>query len=112
MRQKRSTTVTMTSLKFSLHLILSSDGSCRMTRQAPHLNRDERVLHLDVTVPRAMFETPTMRAAIVVPDVGSSPQIDIKEVEGALRSALGIDVHVKVEDEAQSDVDHGEGSSK
>lgn len=92
----RSTVTRGDSLVFGVNLILCADGTARMTRQPCGLDRDERSLFLEVAVPKKLFETPTLRAQIDVPDLATVPMVNVDAARAALREALGVDVHIEV----------------
>jgi len=83
-------------MTFHMNIILSADGSARMTRTAAQLARDERALALAITVPSKIFRTPSLRATIQIPDVEAAPAINIDAAQAALREALGNDIDIAV----------------
>lgn len=83
-------------MTFGLYLILAKDGGARMTRTAPQLARDERSMYLDVKIPTKIFETPTLRAEISIPEPEARPEINIAAASAALSEALGVDIVLTV----------------
>lgn len=84
-------------IEYALHLIFDVDGGVRMMRGAPSLSRGERSLALTVKLPVALFVTPQLCATVTVD--GSDPPvpvIDVTAAREALRSALGVDIDLRV----------------
>lgn len=82
---------------YGFWLALRSNGDVKLTRKAPSLTRDERGMYVELTVPLAIFSTPSLRATINIVDTpGVPPQIDVQAAESALREALGVDIDLRV----------------
>lgn len=72
-------------------------GGVRATRQSPSVDRDERAMYIELTVPKALFETPTLRANIDITSSDTAPPvIDVQAAEAALRGTLGVDIELRV----------------
>lgn len=84
-------------LLFHFWLVFSSDGSMRMSRTEPSCGRDEHKMKMDATLPKSLWKTPTLSGNIVLKDPGTPPvTIDIAAAQDALRSALGVDIDLRV----------------
>jgi hypothetical protein len=84
-------------MTFGLYLIFARDGAARMTRTTPQLGRGERSMYLDIKIPTKIFETPSLRAAITIPEPDARPEIDIEAARIALAEALGCDIVMTVQ---------------
>jgi hypothetical protein len=94
--QKHSS-VTNDVLTAKLWLIFRRDGTVRMTRNEPDLSRDERAVALTAKLPLALFRVPLLTAVLTVDTPEFPPQlIDIAAAGEALKSALGVDIDVRV----------------
>lgn len=79
-------------------LAFNINGAARWTKGEPNVGRHERAINVRLQVPRALFNTPTLRANISIPD-DAAPQafeIDALTVAEALKSSLGVDVDVQI----------------
>jgi hypothetical protein len=84
-------------LIFHFWLIFSSDGSMRMSRTEPACSRDEHRMKLQAILPKSLWKTPSLSATIELSDPGAPPlNIDVTAAQEALRTALGVDVDVRV----------------
>lgn len=93
----RSSRITGTEVTYGLWLAFEEAGAVRLTRAQPSLDRAERAMYLQVTLPRSLWKTPSLRAEIAVqPGQDLSRSIDITAAADALKGALGVDVDVKV----------------
>lgn len=72
----------------------------RLTSTQPQLESCERVLKIDVAVPRAIFSTPTLQASITVPeDAIGKPVINasvLDNVREIIAQQTGLDVKVSI----------------
>lgn len=75
--------------------------SVRITADHPNLARNERALNLRVSLPVALFETPTISATIAVEAPTEGVKIDIGAVAEAVRGIVGMDVDVQVVEPGQ-----------
>jgi len=82
-------------LIFAMWLIFAKDGSVRMTRTSPGLDRDERAVALEAKLPLALWATPSLSATLTV-EADAAPAINLDIATDALRSALGVDVDLRV----------------
>jgi len=72
-------------------------GDMRLTRGEPDCASGERAMKLEVKLPFALFETPTLKAVIDVAAVGPNiPPIDLTAASDALKGALGVDIDLKI----------------
>lgn len=96
MRQRNSQ-ITQTHINYGFWLIFDNAGSVRMTRTEPGVSRDERSMFIQATLPRSLWRTPTLRATIdVKADPAGNYTAEIEAAADALRSALGVDIDLKV----------------
>lgn len=97
MANNRNTTIGRDAIDYGLWLAFRSDGTVRMTRSQPALDRDERAMSLSIKVPKRIFATPQLSARIEIADPGEhSPQIDIAAAQAALRDVMGVDVEIAI----------------
>ncbi|MFZ2996235.1 hypothetical protein [Sphingobium sp.] len=80
---------------FAFWLTFSKAGDVRLTRRAPALDRDERAVSMTAVLPLALWATPSLSAQLVV-QADAAPTINIEIATAALRSALGIDIDLRV----------------
>lgn len=75
------------------------DLGARLVQKSPALDVGEIAIELNVTVPRALFQRPALRAKVVVPDDASPPVINAEvtdNIAAVLREQLGLRVEVSV----------------
>lgn len=79
-------------------LSFNINGAAKWTKNEPTIGRHERAINVRLQVPRALFNTPTLRANISIPDDAAPQafQIDADTVAEALKSTLGVDVDVQI----------------
>lgn len=93
----KHSSVTGDILTAKLWLVFRRDGTVRMTRSEPDLNRDERAVALTAKIPLALFRTPLLAATLTVDAPEFPPQqIDIVAATEALKGVLGVDIDVRV----------------
>lgn len=93
----RASTISREKVEYGLWLLFDENGSLRMTRTAPSVGRNERAMHLTLTVPRSVFRTPQLKASIEVAEGAPAVQeIDIDAASEALRRVIGVDVDLRV----------------
>ena len=93
----RSSVVRSQEIEYSFWLIFDDNGGMRFTRTEPGLDRNERAMSMTAKLPRSLFKTPTLSGSINVPDQTGGPiSIDVGAASEALRSALGVDIDLKV----------------
>jgi hypothetical protein len=72
--------------------------SARLSKNQPRLASDERAMKLDISVPRALFSTPTLQATVTIPEsCVSKPSIDatvMDNVRELIQQTTGLDVKV------------------
>lgn len=97
MRYGRASKVKEGNLIVPLWLIFDVSGNVRLTRGEPGLARTERAMQMMVTVPLALFKTPTISANLIIdaPEM-SVPQINITAAAEALKNVIGCDVDVRI----------------
>jgi hypothetical protein len=90
-------------MEYGLHLVFNAKGDVRMSRGPAALAIGERAVALTVSLPLAMFRTPSLSARLTVdaPDPSAIPQIDVQAAESALRSVVGCDVSITVRPEGE-----------
>ena len=86
---------TADALTYSVWLVFDWFGKVRVTKTEPDLNRNERAMYMKVTLPKALFTIPTLRASMTVDNAGA-PVIDVKAVADAVKMATGMDIDVQV----------------
>jgi hypothetical protein len=73
-----------------------SRPSVRVTADEPNLNREERAINLRMTLPVALFETPSITATINVEAPAERVEIDVPALAESVKQALGMDVEIAV----------------
>lgn len=101
-----STHRTGDSLRFGFWLIFDVDGDVRLTRRPPSLSRTERAVSMDATLPLVLWATPSLRAQLTV-EADATPTINMEVATAALRSALGVDIDLRVNDAGEDGGEHG-----
>lgn len=83
---------------YGLWLVFRENGDVRMARGQPGLSIGERAVSLTVSLPLAIFKTPQLSAKLTIeaPDPSMHPQIDVRAAETALKSVVGCDVSITV----------------
>jgi hypothetical protein len=102
MRYGRASKIKDGTIEVPLWLIFDVRGNVRLTRGEPDLARSERAMQMTVTVPLALFKTPTISASLTIdaPEM-AVPQIDLTAAAEALKSVVGCDVHVRLNAEVE-----------
>lgn len=79
-------------------LAFNINGAAKWTKGEPNVGRHERAINVRLQVPRSLFNTPTLRANISIPDdaAPSAFEIDAVTVAEALKATLGVDVDVQI----------------
>jgi hypothetical protein len=81
----------------SFWLIFDRVGNVRLTRGEPRLDRDERGMAMTVSVPVALFQTPSLRATMTIEAPEPAvPPIDLTAAADALKQSLGCDVEIRI----------------
>jgi hypothetical protein len=87
-------------LDFYLVIKRERGGMQRPTVRAvagyPSLHRDERAINLKMSLPLALFETPSLSASITVEHPEQAVHIDASAVSEAVRQVTGLDVDIRV----------------
>ena len=68
----------------------------RLTAGEPSLDRGERAINVKLTLPRALFETPSIVARIDVASPAMPVTIDAQAVTDAVKSAIGMDIDLRI----------------
>lgn len=89
---------TATHWAFDFWLVFSSIGRVRQTVREPDVACDERKMFVRALLPKSLWSSPSLRATITVTDDNHEPkfEIDLTAAGDALRSALGVDIDVRV----------------
>ena len=84
-------------LHASLWLIVDRNGTVRMTRGEPDLNRNERAVAVTLKLPVSLWSTPRLTATLTVdnPAPGEAT-VDVQAANSALKEALGVDIDLIV----------------
>ncbi|MEW4466281.1 hypothetical protein AB1K62_00430 [Parasphingorhabdus sp. JC815] len=91
--------ITSTDILYSAWLVFDDKGGLRLTRGIPQIDRYERRIKLDATLPKSLFREPELKATIKVPPNDQSTMaIDIEAATTALQGALGCDIDLKIHD--------------
>lgn len=84
-------------IEYGFWLVFGSDGSVSSSRMEPGVGRGQRAIKCTAVLPLALFETPELRATITVAAPVAGPiLIDTVAAAEALKTALGVDVGIKV----------------
>lgn len=88
-----------TAWRWGFWLVFDGGGTSqpRVASRSPSLRRHERAIYLEVTLPKSLWEIPTLKASIVVdsPEASASV-IDVAAVSEAVRKATGLDFDIQV----------------
>lgn len=71
--------------------------SVRISAGYPNLGRDERAVQLRLSLPIALYETPTLRADITIAAPEQPVTVDVSTVAAAVAAATGLDFHITVQ---------------
>lgn len=94
---QRYSTIRSDNIEYSFWLIFGNDGSVRLTRGEPGVERGERAMAMTATLPRSLFRTPELRGQITVSEPeGGQPSINLDAAAAALKGALGIDIDLRI----------------
>ena len=74
----------------------SKTPSVKVSAGYPSLARNERALNLKITLPLALFETPSLSASIKVDEPSQAVHIDAETISEAVRQVIGMDVDIQV----------------
>lgn len=74
----------------------SRKPSVKASAAYPNLARNERAINLKMSLPLALFETPSLSASIKVDQPAQAVHIDAEAVAEAVRSVIGMDVQISV----------------
>lgn len=83
--------------EISFWLVFDAWGGVRLTRGEPDLKQGERGMAMTAKLPHKLFNIPTLRGSITVPDPESTDfQIDTAAASEALKQAIGVDIDLRV----------------
>ena len=94
---KKGRRETATHLEYDIWLVFDYFGPVKVTKTEPDLSRNERAMFMKVSLPKALFEIPSLRASLKVDDTGS-PQLDVTAIADAVKLATGLDIDVRVQE--------------
>lgn len=81
-------------------LVVNDRGACRITQKRPALDTNEVSIHLELTLPMALFRRPYLKAYIVVPDeaaVGAVIESTVTDnVKDAIEQTTGLNFVISV----------------
>jgi len=77
--------------------------SVKVTAGYPALARNERAINLKMSLPMALFETPSLAATIKVEQPTQAIEINADAVAEAVRSVVGMDVVIEVKEPTNED---------
>lgn len=87
----------MMATQFDFWLVFDKSGPMKMTRTQPKLSRTKRAVFMEVVLPNAIFETPSLRAKIDVADAGTPPMtFNLNAITDAVKQAVGLDIEMRV----------------
>jgi len=93
----RYSRVTDKSVEYGFWLIFEEAGGVRLTRTEPNIDRAERSIFMQASLPRSLWRTPSLRGSLTIADTGQpSPLIDVNAASDALQAVLGIDIDLRV----------------
>jgi len=93
----RASRITQSEVIYGFWLIFEEAGAVRLTRTEPSLDRAERAMYVNATLPRSMWRVPQLRAEInVASGQDASKTINLTLAADAIKGALGVDVDLKV----------------
>lgn len=93
----RASRITNTEVVYGFWLIFEEAGGVRLTRTEPSLDRAERAMYVQTSLPRSLWRVPQLRAEIAVAaGQNSDKTINLTLAADAMKSALGVDVDMKV----------------
>lgn len=70
--------------------------SVKLTAGEPALDRRERAINVRMTLPLALFETPSIIARIDVAEPMTPVTIDTSAIAQAVKAAIGMDIDLRV----------------
>jgi len=98
----------MDMLDFSFFLIMRHDGkdykdpTVRVTKNKPAVARDERMIKVKMSVPKAVFRTPELVASITIDDDSAPAAIEADvqhQIADILSEAVGLDIQLNISSE-------------
>lgn len=95
----RHSSSTATSISYSGYLVIDTTGAMKLSRGQPALRPGERSVSLLLTVPKALFRTPSLTAKVTIPEDTTPPAITaetVSNIENALRLGTGLNFEIIV----------------
>jgi len=86
-------------------ILEKGDDAKAVTSIEPALSRGERAINVKMTLPLALFEAPSIIARIDVAEPASPVTIDTAAVAQAVKTAIGMDIDLRVA--APGEGEHG-----
>lgn len=85
-------------MKIKFYLIINVNGTIRTTKTQPDLKWNEVAILVNLELPLALFQRPTLEATLQVPDSAVHPTVIPVEtrdnIKDALESATGMEVRI------------------
>lgn len=84
--------------RFVFWLVFDNNGKIRQTMREPDISRNERKMQIVADLPKSLWSSPELKATIKVTDDNREPkfEIDLTAAGDAMRSALGVDVEMRI----------------
>lgn len=95
-RLHRNSTFTPDRISYDGHLVLDGLGNMTLFRQVPGLKPGQRSIAVTVTVPRALFKLPTLRAEVTIPKGEIADSVVAKAVASAKDALAGLGLNITV----------------
>jgi hypothetical protein len=96
----RFSSFTANQIEYSFWLVFDVDGSVRLSRAQPGIERGERAMSCIAKLPRALFKTPELRATITIGEPSSTGfQIDAQAASEALKAVIGVDIDLRIQEQ-------------
>jgi hypothetical protein len=81
-------------------LTINKNGVARITTGKPDLKWDEVTMLLSVNVPDLLFQRPSLKAEITIPEEAAGPEeiksTVVEDVREAIKTATGLEMHVGI----------------
>jgi hypothetical protein len=86
----RNSRITEKAVIYGFWLVFEEAGGIRLTRVEPNLDRAERAMYVQATLPRSLWRTIDVSG-----DTANPVSIDLQVAHDALKAALGVDIEVR-----------------
>lgn len=94
----RHSSVRATEISYVFWLVFDAAGGMRFSRGEPPLKRGERAMSCSAVLPKALFQTPELKAKIAVNEtIPPTLKIDVAAASEALKQVVGCDIELRVE---------------